>query len=96
MAVNIVVEYCEPCGFKSHYDELESAVREEYPDVNIKSCPGDKMGAFEILINEQLVFSKLERGGFPYEKDLMKAIQQAKAGEPVEKITNSQAPCVIL
>lgn len=96
MAVNIVVEYCEPCGFKCHCDELESAVREEFPDVTFESHPCDKTGAFEILINGQQVFSKLELGGFPYEKDLMKAIQQAKSGEPVEKITNSRAPCVIL
>lgn len=27
-------------------------------------------GAFEIEINGQLVFSKLENGGFPYEKDV--------------------------
>lgn len=28
------------------------------------------LGAFEIEINGQLVFSKLENGGFPYEKDV--------------------------
>lgn len=27
-------------------------------------------GSFEIVINEQLVFSKLETGGFPYEDDV--------------------------
>ncbi|KAM9296158.1 migration and invasion enhancer 1 [Gastrophryne carolinensis] len=95
MAVNIVVEYCEPCGFKSHYEELAAAVKEEFPDVCIESRHGGT-GAFEIKINEQLVFSKLELGGFPLEKDLMQAIRQAANGEPVEKITNSRAPCVIL
>ncbi|XP_063281523.1 migration and invasion enhancer 1 [Pelobates fuscus] len=95
MAVNIVVEYCEPCGFKSHYEELASAVREEFPDVAIDSRPGGT-GAFEIEINGQLVFSKLELGGFPHEKDMMEAIRKAKSGEPLQKITNSQAPCVIL
>ncbi|NXC00932.1 MIEN1 protein, partial [Orthonyx spaldingii] len=53
-------------------------------------------GAFEIEINGQLVFSKLENGGFPYEKDLIEAIRRARDGEPLEKITNSRPPCVIL
>ncbi|XP_068118064.1 migration and invasion enhancer 1 [Hyperolius riggenbachi] len=95
MAVTITVEYCEPCGFKSHYEELAAAVQEEFPDISIDSRPGGT-GAFEIFINGQLVFSKLEVGGFPYEKDLIEAIRKACRGEPVEKITNSRAPCVIL
>ncbi|XP_077108472.1 migration and invasion enhancer 1 isoform X2 [Ranitomeya variabilis] len=85
----------EPCGFKPHYEELASAVLEEFPDASIDSRPGGT-GAFEIEINGKLVFSKLELGGFPYEKDLMEAIRKTMNGEPVEKITNSQAPCVIL
>ncbi|XP_053549958.1 migration and invasion enhancer 1 [Bombina bombina] len=95
MDVNIVVEYCEPCGFKSHYEELVSAVQDEFPDVSIDSRPGGT-GAFEIEINGHLIFSKLELGGFPYEKDLINVIRKAKNGEPLEKITNSRAPCVIL
>ncbi|NXL52661.1 MIEN1 protein, partial [Podilymbus podiceps] len=59
----------EPCGFESTYQELASAVKEEYPDIEIESRLGGT-GAFEIEINGQLVFSKLENGGFPYEKDV--------------------------
>ncbi|NXU93276.1 MIEN1 protein, partial [Xiphorhynchus elegans] len=62
----------EPCGFEPTYQELASAVRDEYPDIEIDSglalCVPS--GAFEIEINGQLVFSKLENGGFPYEKDV--------------------------
>uniref|UniRef100_A0A674IZ88 Migration and invasion enhancer 1 n=1 Tax=Terrapene triunguis TaxID=2587831 RepID=A0A674IZ88_9SAUR len=84
-----------PCGFESTYLELASAVKEEYPDIEIESRLGGK-GTFEIEINGQLVFSKLENGGFPYEKDLIEAIRRARNGEPLEKITNSRPPCVIL
>ncbi|XP_055112517.2 migration and invasion enhancer 1 isoform X1 [Symphalangus syndactylus] len=66
--VRIVVEYCEPCGFEATYLELASAVKEQYPGIEIESRLGGT-GAFEIEINGQLVFSKLENGGFPYEKD---------------------------
>ncbi|POI24632.1 hypothetical protein CIB84_011619 [Bambusicola thoracicus] len=109
--VHIMVEYCEPCGFGATYEELASAVREEYPDIEIESRLGGTVvwhsggtaygslclqGAFEIEINGQLVFSKLENGGFPYEKDLIEAIRRARNGEPLEKITNSRPPCTIL
>ncbi|XP_020654952.1 migration and invasion enhancer 1 [Pogona vitticeps] len=93
--VRIVVEYCKPCGFESAYLELANAVKEEYPDVEIESRLGGT-GAFEIEINGQLVFSKLENGGFPYEKDLIEAIRRASNGEPLEKITKSRPPCTIL
>ncbi|XP_027562759.1 migration and invasion enhancer 1-like, partial [Neopelma chrysocephalum] len=63
----------EPCGFEPTYQELASAVREEYPDIEIESRLGGT-GAFEIEINGQLVFSKLENGGFPYEKDVSIAL----------------------
>uniref|UniRef100_A0A669DD21 Selenoprotein W, 2b n=1 Tax=Oreochromis niloticus TaxID=8128 RepID=A0A669DD21_ORENI len=54
------------------------------------------IGSFEIEINGQLVFSKLESGGFPYEDDVMNAIQNAYDGKPLQKITKSRAPCVIM
>ncbi|KAF6720980.1 Migration and invasion enhancer 1 [Oryzias melastigma] len=51
---------------------------------------------FEIEINGQLIFSKLELGGFPYEDDILNAVQNAHDGKPVAKITKSRAPCVIM
>jgi len=55
-----------------------------------------RSSSFEIEINGQLVFSKLETSGFPYEDDIMDAIQKAQDGKPVQKITKSRAPCVIM
>lgn len=83
---------------------------------------GGSAGSFEIQINEQLIFSKLETGGFPYEDDVstsgaelliqwsfehhsplfcplpkvLRAIQCVYDGKPVEKITKSRPPCVIM
>ncbi|KAF3846079.1 hypothetical protein F7725_003157 [Dissostichus mawsoni] len=52
--------------------------------------------SFEVEINGELIFSKLEQGGFPYEDDIMNAVQLAHDGKPVEKITKSRSPCVIM
>uniref|UniRef100_A0A7N4NW21 Migration and invasion enhancer 1 n=1 Tax=Sarcophilus harrisii TaxID=9305 RepID=A0A7N4NW21_SARHA len=86
--VRIVVEYCKPCGFESTYLELASAVKEEYPGIEIESRLGGT-GAFEIEINGQLVFSKLENGGFPYEKDVSSSGEGMMGGFVPCPLTNS-------
>ncbi|KAG7505232.1 hypothetical protein JOB18_026424 [Solea senegalensis] len=55
-----------------------------------------RRASFEIVINGQLVFSKIETGGFPYEDDILDTIQAASEGKPMQKITKSRAPCVII
>uniref|UniRef100_A0A3Q3SY36 Migration and invasion enhancer 1 n=1 Tax=Mastacembelus armatus TaxID=205130 RepID=A0A3Q3SY36_9TELE len=75
--------------------ELARVIKGEFPDADVSGFVG-RTGSFEIVINEQLVFSKLETGGFPYEDDIMNAVQSACDGKPVHKITKSRAPCVIM
>ncbi|XP_036889483.1 migration and invasion enhancer 1 isoform X1 [Sturnira hondurensis] len=38
--VHLIVEFCEPCGFEAAYLELESAVKEQYPGIEIESRTG--------------------------------------------------------
>lgn len=95
MGVKVRVEYCGGWGYEPRYRELARVVTEEFPDAEISGFVG-RSSSFEIEINGQLVFSKLETSGFPYEDDLMDAIQKAQDGKPVQKITKSRAPCVIM
>lgn len=70
-------------------------VTAEFPEAEVSGLVG-RQGSFEIEINGQLIFSKMETSGFPYEEDVMAAIQKASEGKPIEKITKSRPPCVIL
>ncbi|NXQ64427.1 MIEN1 protein, partial [Anthoscopus minutus] len=90
--VRIVVEYCRGGGGDTPGPPpcRAGGLGRGWGGINLAGS------AFEIEINGQLVFSKLENGGFPYEKDLIEAIRRARNGEPLEKITNSRPPCVIL
>uniref|UniRef100_A0A665THS4 Migration and invasion enhancer 1 n=1 Tax=Echeneis naucrates TaxID=173247 RepID=A0A665THS4_ECHNA len=74
---------------------LASTVKAEFPGADVSGFVG-RMGSFEIEINGQLIFSKLETGGFPYEDDVMQEVQNAQDGKPLHKITKSRAPCVIM
>ncbi|KAL2101231.1 hypothetical protein ACEWY4_002992 [Coilia grayii] len=82
-------------GYEPRYQELKRVVIAEFPEAEVSGFVG-RQGSFEIEINERLIFSKLETGGFPYEDDVMDAIEKASKGVLVEKITKSRPPCVIL
>uniref|UniRef100_A0A8C2APT7 Migration and invasion enhancer 1 n=2 Tax=Cyprinus carpio TaxID=7962 RepID=A0A8C2APT7_CYPCA len=87
--------YIKFCGYEPRFQELKQVVTAEFTDADVSGFVG-RQGSFEIEINGQLIFSKLETSGFPYEDDIMDAIQRAYDGQPVEKITKSRPPCVIL
>lgn len=95
MSVQIKVEYCGGWGYEPRFQELKQVVTAEFTDADVSGFVG-RQGSFEIEINGQLIFSKLETSGFPYEDDIMIAVQRAYDGQPVEKITKSRPPCVIL
>uniref|UniRef100_A0A3B3UQ32 Selenoprotein W, 2b n=1 Tax=Poecilia latipinna TaxID=48699 RepID=A0A3B3UQ32_9TELE len=70
---------------------LAQSIQGKFPDAEVTGFVG-RRGSFEVEINEQLVFSKLESGGFPSEDDVIHA---AYDGKPVQKITKKHATCVI-
>ncbi|KAM6904677.1 migration and invasion enhancer 1-like [Xenentodon cancila] len=82
-------------GYEPRYRELAHTVKGEFPDADLSGFVG-RQGSFEVEINGQLVFSKLETKGFPYEEDIMDVVQDAYDGKPLHKITKSRPPCVIM
>uniref|UniRef100_A0A9J7XVR3 Migration and invasion enhancer 1 n=2 Tax=Cyprinus carpio TaxID=7962 RepID=A0A9J7XVR3_CYPCA len=76
------------------FQELKRGICARFPDAEVSGFVG-RRGSFEVQVNEHLVFSKLEAGGFPYEEDIMEAVVKAKDGKP-EKITRSRKECIIL
>uniref|UniRef100_A0A8C8ILV0 Migration and invasion enhancer 1 n=1 Tax=Oncorhynchus tshawytscha TaxID=74940 RepID=A0A8C8ILV0_ONCTS len=84
-----------PSRYGPRYKKLQQAVAVEFPGAEVSGFVGRK-GSFELEINGELVFSKLETGGFPMEKDVRDALQNTYAGKQVEKWTRNRPPCVIL
>ncbi|KAK9535291.1 hypothetical protein VZT92_007680 [Zoarces viviparus] len=85
MGLTVKVEYCGKAKLNPRGVE---------GDVILLPC--HVAGSFEIELNGQLIFSKLELGGFPNEDDVLAEIQKAHDGKPVTKITKSRSPCVIM
>jgi len=65
------------------------------PDAAVDGRVG-RRSSFEITLNGQLLFSKLEIGRFPVHDDIIAAIKDYKEGSKVTPVTNSESLCVIL
>ena len=69
--MNIHIEYCIKWNYKPRFDRVSEIILKYQPNAKIaenKSYP--RSGAFEVTINEKLVYSKLQTGGFPELKNI--------------------------
>ena len=69
--IYIYIEYCEKWNYKPEFDRVSKIILSIDKSINIagnKSNP--RTGAFEVVMNNQLVFSKLEIGKFPDESEI--------------------------
>ncbi|KAG8440542.1 hypothetical protein GDO86_006329, partial [Hymenochirus boettgeri] len=80
--------------YDRRFQELASEIRKHVPDAEISGSVG-RTGSFEITVNDQLIFSKLDCGGFPFAEDVMQAIKKIKEGNTVEKISRNKKSCII-
>uniref|UniRef100_A0A3Q3APV0 Selenoprotein W n=1 Tax=Kryptolebias marmoratus TaxID=37003 RepID=A0A3Q3APV0_KRYMA len=55
--------------YYSRYQELAHVILKRFPGTDVKGNVG-RSGAFEVQINGQVVFSKLEQHGFPHDGDV--------------------------
>ncbi|CAH2274054.1 Hypothetical predicted protein, partial [Pelobates cultripes] len=51
--------------------------------------------SFEVKVNDQLIFSKLECGGFPYAEDIVATLKKMRDGKGAEKVTRNKKSCSI-
>lgn len=93
--VKLTVEYCDSWGYYGRFLDLKASLEKQCENVEISGFEG-RQGSFEVSVNDKVVFSKLETYGFPYENDIVQAIEKARKGEEPQKIENSQMTCTIL
>ena len=76
---NINIEYCEKWNYKPEFDRVSKIILSINQSINIKgnkSIP--RTGSFEVVINGQLVFSKLKVEMFPDETEIYSWFNQKK------------------
>ena len=55
-----------------------------------------RRGAFEVKVQDQLIHSKLQTGGFPDRNEVVEIIQDVVAGSEPRKVIRSAKTCLIL
>jgi selenoprotein W-related protein len=54
-----------------------------------------RRSSFEVKINDEIIFSKLDNGSFPDFDEIVSQVENVKSGKKIEKVTKTQSGCVI-
>jgi len=80
MKVDIL--FCKPCGFEKHANRIADDIRAQFgariDDIEVKAT--EKIATFEVFINDEKVFSKLNKGRFPISGEIEAEIMKRMAG----------------
>ena len=67
----IHIEFCEKWNYHPDFDRVSKEIKKILPDAKVQgNAKPPRSGAFEVNIDDKLVFSKFESGGFPQESDI--------------------------
>ena len=80
MAIKIHVEYCGSWGYETRFNILKDDLIKEFgKDIFVTGEEGRKL-SYEVKINDQLVYSKLEKDAFPDNDQIADAVQNVIEG----------------
>jgi selenoprotein W-related protein len=83
------------CNFKRQCDDLKSQINKSVPEATVV-CQIGRRGSFEVVIDEKLVHSKLSTIAFPDYQEVVKNVQNAANGLPVETVKEQPiTDCVV-
>ena len=69
--MNIHIEYCEKWNYDPEFDRVSKIIKTLNSNIMITgNQTPPRSGAFEITINNKLVYSKFETNTFPNEKEI--------------------------
>jgi len=87
--VKISVEYCGRWGYEPRFKELERQIKAEVPEAEVEGFIG-RSTSFEVTIDNQVAFSKLERGAFPDFTEVVAVVKEAVKSGKVGTVVGTQ------
>ena len=74
--MNVHIEYCEKWNYDPEFDRVSKIIKKLNPDIIVNGNQNSpRSGAFEITINDNLVYSKFETNTFPNEQQIEKFLK---------------------
>lgn len=94
--VQVHVEFCSGWGYGRRYEDLRREILAAFPNADVSGSKGRRT-SFEVTMNGQLAYSKLQTGKFPDYSSVVKAVAALannSAPEPIQD-DKSSGCCVM-
>ncbi|CAG4992621.1 unnamed protein product [Parnassius apollo] len=88
--IKVQIEYCGACDYGGHCLALANAIKKSTTNASV-ICKKGRKGSFEILLNDKLIYSKLQTMALPdYEEVVNVVLDVSNGGEP--RVIKGQQP----
>ncbi|KAK4314020.1 hypothetical protein Pmani_014683 [Petrolisthes manimaculis] len=74
---------------------MAGLIKAKVPQAEVTGFVG-RRSSFEVTVNETVIHSKLERGGFPEFTEVVEIVAAAEAGGSIKKVDKVQSSCTVL
>ena len=69
--MNIHIEFCVKWNYGPEFDRVSKEIKEIFPNAIIKGNKNEpRTGAFEITVNNKLIYSKFQTNSFPTKDEI--------------------------
>ncbi|KAF9801083.1 hypothetical protein SFRURICE_019245 [Spodoptera frugiperda] len=85
----VKVEYCGVCDYGGHCLALGQIIRKITPNATIH-CKRGRQGAFEVEVNDKLIYSKLQTMALPDFDEVAEVVNNVSLGEEPRLIKGQQ------
>ncbi|XP_068631363.1 migration and invasion enhancer 1 [Battus philenor] len=93
--LKVFIEYCGVCDYGGHCLALANAIKKTTPEA-VVLCKRGRQGSFEILINDKLIYSKLQTMALPDYEEVVNVVSNvSKGGEPQQIKGQQSVNCAI-
>ena len=75
--MEVEIKYCTSWGYEAKAASVAEALKSKYKEMKDVDLVPSSGGAFEVILDGELIYSKLKTGRFPEDKELTDAIDKA-------------------
>jgi len=69
--MKIHIEFCEKWNYHPDFDRVSKEIKKIIPNADVMgNSKPPRNGAFEVTLNEKLIYSKFQTGNFPNSEDI--------------------------
>ncbi|XP_045766014.1 migration and invasion enhancer 1 [Maniola jurtina] len=85
----VEIEYCKVCDYGGHCLALAQTIKNISPEATIV-CNKGRQGSFEVVVNDKLIYSKLQTMALPDYMEVAEVIQDVANGAEPREIKGQQ------